>query len=344
MTVHLLLQEDRYVAEKWDEFVLASPSTNFFQQSGWRLILEKAFGHKCYFFYTESAGKITGILPLAHVRSFLFGNSLVSLPFAVYGGSAADSEADTLELEHAAMELARRLKVNHLELRNTTRTHETWPAQDLYVTFRKQITRDNEANWKAIPRKQRAMIRKGIGGELQSEKTGDVDVFYRLYADNVRRHGTPGFSKAYFKLLREVFRDSSDILIIRSESQAPVSGVLSFYFKNQVLPYYAGDMPEARALAANDFKYWELMKSSAEKGFTIFDFGRSKKNTGSYSFKKNWGFAPEQLYYEFHLCKADRVPQNNPANPKFKLLIEAWKRLPLFFTSRLGHYLIGGLG
>ncbi len=105
--------------------------------------------------------------------------------------------------------------------------------------------------------------------------------------------------------------------------------MLSFYFRDEVLPYYAGDDESARHLAANDFKYWELMRRACERGLKVFDYGRSKQGTGSFAFKKNWGFEPQPLHYEYCLYKHDAIPQNNPNNPKYKLFIEAWRRMPI---------------
>ena len=154
------------------------------------------------------------------------------------------------------------------------------PRQDLYVTFRKEILPDPEANMLAIPRKQRAMVRKGIKHGLKSEIDPTVDRFFALYADNVHRHGTPPFAKSFFARLRAVFGDRCEILTVTDPRGRPVSSVLSFYFRDEVLPYYAGDTGDAREVAANDFKYWELMRRACEKGLRFFDYGRSKRGTG----------------------------------------------------------------
>ena len=119
--------------------------------------------------------------------------------------------------------------------------------------------------------------------------------------------------------------------------------VLSFYFRDEVLPYYAGDEISARELAANDFKYWELMRRSCERGLKVFDYGRSKQGTGSYAFKKNWGFEPQPLFYEYCLYRRDSVPQNNPANAKYRLLIDTWRRLPVGLANWLGPFIVRNL-
>jgi FemAB-related protein (PEP-CTERM system-associated) len=284
------------------------------------------------------------VLPLEHVNSLLFGNALVSLPFAVYGGVAASTEDAANALEQQAEKLARRLGVDHLELRHVQPRHADWPRQDLYVTFRKPILADDEANMLAIPRKQRAMVRKGIKNELRAVVDDGVDRFFALYADNVHRHGTPALPKRYFQALRDEFAADCEVLVVSAPDGRALSGVLSFYFRDEVLPYYAGDDVAARELAANDFKYWELMRRACARGVKVFDYGRSKQGTGPYAFKKNWGFEPTPLHYEYRLYKRDAVPQNNPANAKYKLMIETWRRLPLGVANWLGPHVVRNLG
>jgi FemAB-related protein (PEP-CTERM system-associated) len=302
------------------------------------------FRHPTYYLYAERDGVIEGVLPLAHVKSLLFGNGLVSLPFAVYGGVAAASEEAALLLEQEAQALARRLGVQHLELRNVAVRHQDWPSQDLYVTFRKELQPDEEANMLAIPRKQRAMVRKGIKNGLVGELDAGVDRFFALYADNVHRHGTPALPKRYFQALRDVFGADCEVLTVSGPDGTPLSSVLSFYFRDEILPYYAGDDLAARDLAANDFKYWDLMRRACIRGIRIFDYGRSKVGTGPYAFKKNWGFEPQPLHYEYCLYKRDGVPQNNPANAKYRLFIEAWRRMPIGLANWLGPHIVRNLG
>jgi FemAB-related protein (PEP-CTERM system-associated) len=336
--------EDIAGAARWDAYVLACAQASFFHRAGWQKVLHQVFRHPTYFLYAERDGRIEGVLPLAQVKSLLFGNALTGLPFAVYGGVAASSDAAADALEAEAQKIAQGLGVEHLELRNVQRRHEDWPLQDLYVTFRKPILPDEEANMLAIPRKQRAMVRKGIKNDLRSEIDPGVDRFFALFADNVHRHGTPAMPKRWFQALRDTFGDDCEVLTVVSADGKPLSSVMSFYFRDEVLPYYAGDDEAARDLAANDFKYWELMRRACARGLKVFDYGRSKAGTGPYAFKKNWGFEPTPLNYEFRLYKRDAVPQNNPKNAKYQLLIKTWRRLPIGVANWLGPFIVRNLG
>jgi FemAB-related protein (PEP-CTERM system-associated) len=331
-------------AARWDEFACACPEATFFHRAGWKNVIERAFGQKTYFLYAESGGSIEGVLPLAEVKSFLFGHTLVSLPFCVYGGVAATSERARLALDEAARALAQQLRVDHLEYRSIVQRNTDWAHKDLYVTFRRTMDPDVEKNLLAIPRKQRAMVRKGIKNGLTSEFDQDVDRFFALFADNVHRQGTPALPRRYFSLLRRTFGEDCRVLTVLDPGGTPVSSVLTFYWRDEVLPYYAGDAVAARELAANDFKYWELMRDAAERGYRIFDYGRSKRGTGSFDFKKNWGFEAQPLQYEYLLVRGTRVPEVNPLNPKYRLLIGVWKRLPLSLANLIGPHVVKSLG
>jgi FemAB-related protein (PEP-CTERM system-associated) len=329
---------------RWDAFVNRCPTATFFHLAGWREVLETVFKHRTRFLYAERHGEIVGVLPLAEVKSRVFGHSLVSLPFCVYGGVAASDLAAQAALVEAAEKLGHRFGVDYLELRHVEPFDLAWPRQDLYVTFRKPILADPDANMREIPRKQRAMVRKGIQAGLRSELDTGTSRFFQLYADNVHRHGTPPLPQRYFSALSRVFGSACEVLTVVDPGGTPLSSVLTFYFRDQVLPYYAGDVADARNVAANDFKYWELMRRACERGYRVFDYGRSKRGTGSFSFKKNWGFEPKTLNYEYRIWRGRDIPQHNPSNPKYKLFISMWRQLPIGIANRIGPYIVRNLG
>ncbi len=323
---------------RWDHFVQANTDATFFHQAGWQQVIERAFGHKTYFLYVENEGKITGILPLVHIKSLFFGNTLVSIAPCVYGGIVASDEQSYLMLDKEACRLAEELGVDCIEMRNRVQKNPERPYKALYVSFRKTLDADVEKNFLAIPRKQRAMVRKGIEAGLTCVIDSDIDRIYRAYSESVRNLGTPVFSKKYFQTLKDVFADQCEVLTVEHNGQL-IASVMSFYFKDEILPYYGGGTDLARELKGNDFMYWEVMRRAVEKGVKIFDYGRSKIGTGSYSFKKNWGFTPEPIFYEFYLVKSSSVPDINPLNPKYQFFIAAWKRLPLAVSQWVGPWL-----
>lgn len=340
--LHIKLMQRQDVA-RWDAFVENCPHATFFHRAGWQQVIEQAFGHKTWFYLAEQDGKIIGILPLAEIKSRLFGHSLSSLPFCVYGGVATGSEIARAALNQAAQALAQQLGVGHLEYRSIKQHNPDWPTKELYVTFRKSIDPDEEANMLAIPRKQRAMVRKGVKAGLRGEIDQDIHRFFFAYSSSVHRLGTPVFSKKFFQLLKQVFGEQCEILTILQGDQI-IASVLSFYFRDEVLPYYGGGTAAAREVAGNDFMYWELMRRACARGYRVFDFGRSKLGTGAFDFKKNWGFEAQPLHYEYQLHRSASIPDNNPLNPKYQRFIKIWQLLPLPLANFLGPHIVKQLG
>ena len=321
---------------RWDEFVDGNPAATFFHLSAWRSILEAEFGCADYYLYAERHGEIVGVLPLCQVRNFLAGNVLLSTPFLVYGGPVGTDAAVCSALSDKASAIARELHVDYLELRNQKPLGGThWRSQTRYTTFRKCLSANIEDNLAAIPRKQRAMVRKGIKAGIEVSWDPDVEVFYQVFSESYRNLGTPVFAKSLFVRLIDTFGDKCWVTTLRKDGEV-LASVVSFAFKDQILPYYGGGGIAARRFGANDLMYWTVMERAANDGFGWFDFGRSKVDTGSYHFKKHWGFEPSPLSYQYELIGASDLPNLSPTNPRFQLPIEVWKRLPISLSRVIG--------
>lgn len=340
---------DETNAAAWDAFVRSWAQGSFFHLSGWARVIAQSFGHTTHYVLAEQDGAVVGVLPLARMKTLLFGELLASTPYCVYGGSLAATPEASAALDAHAFELQAKLRTPCLEYRRLGAADPGWVERPaLYYTFRKPIAaitgdeaKDLAAN---IPRKQRAEVRKGLKRGLETRTDRDVDALFRVYSESVRNLGSPVFPKRYFRALLEAFPEESDVTTVLHEGR-PVASVLSFHFKREVLPYYGGGTQEARGLAAADVMYWEVMRRAAqERGAAMFDFGRSKADTGAFAFKKNWGFEPEQLHYCYRLAPGAKVPDNNPNNPKYRYFISAWKRLPLPVANVIGPHLVRGLG
>ena len=333
--------------ERFDAFVREAAYGTAFHLTAWGRAIAAGVGQAPHYLVAEANGAIAGVLPLIHQKSALFGSSLVSNAFAVYGGPLAEDEAANRALDEAAWALAQKLGTPVLEYRDQHRLRPDWPGKtETYATFRRLLFADSEANMKAIPRKQRAEVRRSLDFGLDTRVGRDdraLAEHFAVYSESVRNLGTPVFSPKLFRALAEFYGEDCDVLTV-SKGGVPYASVLSLYFRGEVLPYYGGGTGGARALRANDHMYWMLMEHAREKGCTSFDFGRSKVGTGAYSFKKNWGFEPTPLAYEFRLAEGREMPDINPLNPKYRLMVESWSRMPLWLANRLGPMLSRGLG
>mgnify|MGYP005838584825 CR=1 FL=1 len=348
LRVDTLDPTDARAASEHDAFVRARADGTPFHLSAWARAIQRALGHRPHLLVARGAGgSIAGVLPLMHVRHPLFGQNLVSTGFAVYGGPLADGAQVHAALDAAAWALAQRLGVPSLEYRNQARLRPGWPAKsDVYATFRRAIAPTAEANLKAIPRKQRADVRKAIDSALEvciGATPADLADHFAVYATSVRNLGTPVFPPALFRAVAAEFGPDADVLTVRHEGR-PVASVFSLYHGSTVLPYWGGGTAQAVPSRANLMMYWALMEHARQRGCTMFDFGRSKLGTGPYAFKKNWGFEPSPLHYEFRLAEGAAMPDLNPNSPKYRAMTKLWARLPLWLANRLGPLLARGLG
>ncbi len=344
LTVKAIALDTPQDRELWDAFVRNHPQATAFHLSAWGRAIEKTFGHKAYYLAAVRGQDMLGILPLIHVKSRLFGNSLVSNAFAVYGGPVAVSEDAHAVLDGAAWGLAQKFGIKVLEYRNQARLRPDWPAKtDTYATFKRALATSSDENLKAIPRKQRAEVRKSLDKNLSVIIDRDASRHFAVYAESVRNLGTPVFPKALFSNLLEAYGEDADVLTVMHDGK-PVSSVLSLYFRDEVLPYYGGGVEAARDLRGNDHMYWMLMEHARQRGCNSFDFGRSKLGTGAYAFKKNWGFEPTPLAYEYRLAEGGTIPDINPLNPKYKAMVAIWQRLPLPLANIMGPFVSRALG
>lgn len=324
-------------AARWDQFVHNEPSASFFHLSGWMRAIERTFDYSSCAILAERDGHITGVLPLYSIKNWVLGHCLISTPLAVSGGIAAADHESYYALLARAKDMAREQQVEYLELRNTTGKLEPgFHPNTRYVNFSCDLARDSEANLKRLPKDTRYMIRKAQKQGLEVRHGADLlDDFYELFALSMRRLGTPVFPKALLKNLLAEFPGQTDLLTVYSGDKA-VSGVLTFLFRDTVLPYYSGASPEAPRLAANNLMYWELMQWAAERGYRTFDFGRSKTGTGAYAFKTQWNMKITPLPYQVFLVKKKTLPDFSPANPRFTRATQSWSRLPLWLTKAVG--------
>ena len=305
-------------------------------------MIEHTFHHRPFhLLYEDEDGKVAGVLPLFLVRSRIFGRMLVSTPQAAYGGILADNPPIAERLLEKAQEIAHVERAEFLELRcfQNGLNNPDLVVKDLYVTFRQELFENPEKNFLLIPRKTRAECRAGMskGLEFRVNETG-IDGFYEIYSRSVRDLGTPVFSRHLFANGMREFGDNCKIFSVRWKGKL-VSAVWTLFYKDEVIPYYGGSIRKYNHLGVNNFMYWMLIKYGCENGYRIYDFGRSKKGTGSFDFKKRWGMTMIDLPYRYWLIRGQSLPDTSPLNPKFAWAIRLWSKLPLPVANSLGPFI-----
>ena len=326
---------------EWNRFVFAHPYGSFFHQTAWKRVMEKTYRYEPYYFYAQSGGRITGVAPAFLTTGWVTGRCLISLPFAVYGGiCASDPESERLLIARLE-QVAEEKRVQHVELRDRKgQIRDGYLANKRYSTFTISLGSDIPTLYNSFPKDIRYMIRKGQKAGLTTRRGFDqLDSFYRLMTINLRRLGTPAFPRSLFENLIREYPGQVDLSVVYS-GHRPVAGGLSFFFRNWMQPYYIGSLNEAKALAANNFLWWELIKIAVQTGHTTFDFGRSKNDSGNFDFKKKWGAQIEPLNYQMRLFRRQNVPNFSPTNSTFEMATYLWKRMPLGFTRMIGPHVV----
>jgi FemAB-related protein (PEP-CTERM system-associated) len=347
-TVRLADLGGAYECARIDAFVRRHPLGTPFHRPVWLSAVARGTGNAALALILERRGEIAAYLPLSEVHSPVFGRLLASSGFAVDGGPLAAEGVDCAPVFAAVEELALRRSCPAIELRGGSLPWgRGWALRtESHCGFVKALADDDAAQLDAIPRKQRAEVRKGLASGLEVEigsTARDRAAHYAVYAESVRNLGTPVFPRALFEAVLDAFGDDADILTVRHDGQA-VASVLSLYHRGAVMPYWGGGTHAARALRANDRMYYELMRHARRRGCDRFDFGRSKTGSGAYHFKRNWGFEPEPLTYATWTAPGADRRDADPTSARHALQIAIWRRLPLGLANRLGPMIARGLG
>ena len=328
------LEKDDAIA--WEEYALSHPSATVFHRLAWSRAVSATYPHKALHLTAWANDRIVGILPLFFVKSAFVGRVLVSVPYATYGGILADSDEATAAMLASAEELTREHQAQYLELRHREKNALDLPEIDRYDTFRKELPARADDVMASLPRKCRAAARKGrnavdlrIGPEL-------LDTIYDLYSLNLRRLGSPNYRRSFFRALQEHFGNDC-VCLVAYDDDKPIAGVISYVFRDEIMPYFTGCLPEGMHKNANNAMYPRLMEWAIERGLKWFDFNRTRRdNHGPHGFKGYHGFEPEPLHYQMSLNLAREMPNLTPSNRKFALAGKVWRKMPLWFTRTVG--------
>ncbi len=324
----------------WDDYVRRHPKGSFFHLYGWSKVIASTYGYQPIYLAAKSANDIVGLAPLIEVRAPLLGRSLVSTAFTVGGGPIGDDYSTIEKLANAAVVFGTKNNAQYIEFRSGNTKLDGWGAKTgQHASFQMNIPKDEAECLTLIPRKRRADLRKALAAEARGDVRvrfeNNIEEFYPLYAASLRDLGTPIMPKRFLQEVLRVFGSAVEIAFIDSNGKV-VAGLLSFYFGDRVLPYYVGSAPGARSSHAHDLLYWSMMRRAAARGGSVFDFGRSKIDSGAYKYKRSWGAMPTPLTYQYKLVGARETPNVSANNPKFKYFSNAWKKLPLPAANVLG--------
>ncbi len=322
----------------WDAFVEAHPAGTHYQKSGWRDVVRRAFGHPSFLRVAKKGDVIEGILPLVRFASPLFGRYLVSMPYLNRGGILAAHEGAARALLGDAQRLVEETRSRFAELRHITPIDERLPRRAEKVSMSLDVSIGEEALWDAIGPKTRNLVRKAEKSGLvvrEGDREKDFTAFYDLFAANMRDLGTPVYTPRFFREVLRAFPESTRLSLVEREGVPAAAGICVSHLGFTEI-HWAASRREMLGSSPNMLLYWEAITHASRSGLETFCFGRSTVDSGPYRFKKQWGARGTPLAWEYLLAPGSTVPGLNPDNPKFRLAVGAWKRLPLALTRILG--------
>ena len=340
--IHVSL--DAATPEEWNRYVESNPSASLYHRAEWQALIKETFGHSGYYFSArDKTGNITGVLPLIRLRSRLFGDFMVSMPYFNYGGAVADHPLIEQHLMEAAAQQGARIGVSHIEFRDDTPRREL-PARTEKVNMILRLPDNQDELWQSFTPKLRAQIRRPQRENPQVLMGGVeyLDDFYAVFSRNMRDLGTPVYSRTFFRNILDSFPDTSQLIVVRLADRPVATAFLIGHRDTLEIPW-ASTLSDVNRLSINMLLYWEILKYAIKQGYRNFDFGRSSKDSGTYRFKQQWGAQPRPLYWHYWQASGDTLPSLNPDNPRYALAIKVWQRLPLTVTRALGPLIVKNL-
>lgn len=337
MAVSVVLATDAEESE-WDSFVEASDNAEIYHLFAWKRHFESVFGHDCYYLAARDDKEQTvGVLPLVHQNSRLFGNFLISIPCFNYCGILAHTDEAHAALVEEASRLARNLGAGHVELRHRESKSLELPLRSDKVSMTLPLPDSEELLWKGFTSKLRAQIRRPQkeGAVCVSGGLELLDEFYAVFAHNMRDLGTPVFPKQMFADILARFPEGARIFVVRMHDKPVAAGYTLGHRGTLEIPS-ASSLREFNRYSPNMLLYWTVLQYAVSMGFTAFDFGRTTIDSGPYRFKKQWGAESSGLKWHYILEEGKALPRINPDNPKYRMAVNVWRRLPLPVANFLG--------
>lgn len=332
--------------DQWDDYVNQHSNATIYHLSQWHHLISRVFKHQCYYIVARNQNSdICGVLPWVNVKSKLFGNNLISMPYFNYGGPLADTNEIATALVKYSLTLAQQQHIEYVQLRDDSdRFSSLLDASTNKVNMILQLPETPELLGKAIGSKRRSQIKRPIR-EGVSHKFGGLELlddYYEVFCLNMRDLGTPVYSKAFFETILKTFADKALLCVVYWQDKPVSTGFLLSHNGRMEIPW-ASTVRYANRISVNMYLYWQILSYAIEQGYQSFDFGRSTIDAGTYKFKKQWGAEPQQCYWYHWVPEGKTLPDLSPSNAKFELAIKVWQKLPLGFTKFIGPLIVKNL-
>jgi FemAB-related protein (PEP-CTERM system-associated) len=328
-----------------EAYLVRGGNAHLSRHPAWLAVLERGLGHVPYCLEAVQGDRTCGFLALAYVQSLWFGRFLVSLPYVNYGGAVADDDLTAARLIDHAVELADRLGVRYLELRNqTVRSHPALTqSRTDKVHMRLALPPATSVLWDSLSAKVRNQIRKGQKSKLTVRFGGEelLSEYYAVFSENMRDLGTPVFGRGLFRQTLREFGDRAELCVVRAGIR-PIAAALLLHGWSVTEVPSAGSLRKFNHTCANMLLYWHLLERAIARNQSCFDFGRSSKDSNTYRFKKQWGTEPVQAEWQYY-ARSGGISEMRQDNPRYQRMIRTWQRLPLWLSRWIGPPIVRGI-
>jgi len=306
----------------------------------WADNIAKAAHLKAYYLVARDSKGVHGVLSLAHVRSFLFGNFMVSQPFSNYGGPLTDSKRACDGLFNRAVELALDLGCETIELRNIKPLPYDLEPRLGKMCMHLRLAPNPEEIWKSFKPKVRNQVRKAEKSGITAIDGKDelLDDFYKVYSTRMHQLGTPAYPRKVMQNILRAFPENSRIFVVRL-GELCVGAGFTVHLNGFVEIPWAATLVKYNSFCPNNLLYWSIIKHYCLAGAKCFDFGRCTAGGPTHQFKKQWGPEPVELHYQYWTRPGHKLSILSPDNPKYKRRVETWKKLPFWLARLIGPHI-----
>ncbi len=327
--------------QDWDEYISSHAMSGPYLTTAWKSAIEQGYGHRTFYLAARDGGAITGVLPLALIRSPLGNANLISLPFCDYGGILSDNEETSNSLLEHAFALAREHRAG-LQIRSPVESTLMKQHRELVQITNKcrmllRLPESSGMLWSGFKSKLRSQIRKPSREGLES-RLGHAEIltdFYEVFCRNMRDLGSPVHSRKWIDSVVYAFGRGCKVCVVYKEENPVGGGIILTCGETAAIPW-ASTLRDFNRLSPNMLLYWTFLEYATDNGFRFFDFGRSTPGEGTYSFKRQWGAEamPLAWYKKDNNLKSTAIAARKPDTRSMAEKI--WRNMPLAAANFIG--------
>jgi hypothetical protein len=367
---------------RWEHFVDAHPDALLFHHPAWLQVLELESGRRCISLACEDGdGRLHGILPLFATRGLPFGlgglmgaSRLSSLPRTpVAGALSSSADASSLLVAEAVRRLdtgaGQRLQIkaadHHLDGLVDGVVRERWRlSYGVCLPEQRRELGEEECSRRFGPcdtcralrfgncdnhRHVTWAVKKARSQDVVVEESAlisDLDAWYPIYLETMRRNFVPARSRRLFHACWNLLRPRGFMrfLVARQRgSDRLIGGTVLFTYRDNTFAAFAASRQSDFSLHPNDILHWVGIHDACRQGSRIYDFGEVPGDAPNLArFKRKWNCVETELSRYSYPTSKTQHEESAPGVAR-RLVARAWTHVPLKATAVVGSWIYGYL-